>query len=296
MKVIIIGTNGFIGENLFHFIKKKGFEVEGFSSSEPGNIDPKTGILSDEFRIPEGTNAVIYLAQSPCYHQVPEMFPHVINVNVASAVKLVELARRAEVERFIYTSTGNVYAPSFEPLTENSPIRRDDWYSLSKVHAEEALSLFRNYMNITVIRPFGIYGPGQKDKLIPNLCRSILQGQKIYIEKNPNDEKDLGGLRLSLCYIYDAVKIVADLLVLQGPPIMNVAGDRAISIREIALQVSQFLQKKVSFEILDKAREKDLIADISLLKRFVPPQFTPIEEGLRKTSEHFLRERDSLKS
>lgn len=281
MKVIIIGVKGFIGKNLFDFIRKKGLETEAFSSSEPGTIDPKTGILSDEFRIPEGTTAVVFLAQSPYYRQMPDMFLHLINVNVASAVKLAELSRRAKVGRFIYASTGNVYSPSFEPLAESSPIRRDNWYSLSKVHAEEALSLFRNYMEVIIVRPFGIYGPGQTNKLVPNLLNSILREQEIHIERNPHDSTDIDGLRISLCYIEDAVKMLYKLITDGGPHHLNIAGERPVSIREIVSTMANYMGKEPRFKLSENYRQFDLIADISLLKKTLNPEFTNIQDGLR---------------
>jgi nucleoside-diphosphate-sugar epimerase len=59
--------------------------------------------------------------------------------------------------------------PVFVPIRKQTPLYRDEWYPLSKLHAEEALSLYRRYMDVIIVRPFGIYGPGQKDWLVPNL-------------------------------------------------------------------------------------------------------------------------------
>lgn len=262
MKVIIIGARGFIGKNLLHFIQKKGVEVQGFSSSEPGNIDPKTGILSDEFRIPNGTTVVIYLAQSPHYYQIPEMLHHIINVNVASAVRMAELARKAKVRRFIYASTGNAYRPSFQAMPETAPIGGDNGYVITKIFAEKVVSLFNKYMDIIIIRPFGIYGPGQTDKLVPNLLNSLLQGRDIYVERNPHDLTDMGGLKISLCYIEDAVKMLYKLITDGGPHHLNIAGERPVSIREIVSTMANYLGKEPRFKLSENYRQFDLIADV----------------------------------
>ncbi len=94
-------------------------------------------------------------------------------VNVHSAVAIAEHARRAGAKRFVYASTGNVYAAGFAPFSEAAPVRRDDWYALSKVHAEEALALFRPQLDVVIARLFGVYGPGQKGRLVPNLLASV---------------------------------------------------------------------------------------------------------------------------
>ena len=285
MKILIIGSKGFFGSRLSNYLKKRNVGVQGFSSSDGNAIDPQTGNLSDTFSIPEGTGAVIYLAQSPYYHRVPEMFPHLVSVNVASAVKAAELSRRAKVKRFIYASTGNVYAPAFQPLPETAPVRKDNWYALSKVMAEEALSLYRNDMDITVIRPFGIYGPGQANKLVPNLLKSLLEGKEISLDRNPHDPDDLDGLRVSLCYIDDAVAMIAGLLMKSGPHYLNIAGDTAAGIRQIVTLMAGCVGKEAKLTVSEKYRQFDLIADVSLLRKVLNPVFTGLEAGIRKTVE-----------
>lgn len=287
MKVVIMGSGGFVGRHLVRFLQEKGIDTQGFSSSLPGGIDPNTGVLSDEFMIQGGTtDTVVYLAQSPFYNQAPEMAMHLINVNLVSLLKVADLARKAKVKRFVYASTGNVYAPSFEPLSENSALRRDNWYSLSKIHGEEALSLYNNDMDIIVVRPFGIYGPGQTGKLVPKLLDSVIHNRAISVNRNPHDIDDLDGLRISLCYIDDMVEILYRLSTSGGPSYLNVAGDKAVSIRQIAMLMAEYLKRDVEFKIVEESRDFNLIADISLLKKALNPKFTEFHEGIRKTVDN----------
>lgn len=286
MKILIIGSKGFLGSHLFNYVKKRNGDVQGFSSSDGNAIDPHTGNLSDTFSIPEGTDAVIYLAQSPYYNRATEMFPHLMSVNVVSAVKVAELSRRAKVRRFIYASTGNVYAPSFAPLSETAPLRRDNCYALSKVHAEEALSLYRNDMDITMIRPFGIYGHGQTNKLVPNLLKSLREAKTISIDRNPQNTADLDGLKISLCFIDDAVEMIFKLLGRSGHSCLNIAGDKAVSIRQIATLMAGYLGREAKITVLGSHRQFDLIADISLLLDTLNPAFTSLEAGIKKVVEY----------
>lgn len=278
-----------MGQHFCAFLQQKGVKVTGVSSSQGHGIDPSSGNLSNQFRIEESTDAVVYLAQSPYYRQNQGNFYHIMNVNMMAALRVAEIARKNGVGKYIYASTGNVYSPSFAPLHESSSLRREDFYSLSKIHAEETLSFFRDDFRLTVIRPFGIYGPGQKDKLIPHLFKSILQKKEVYIEKNPLDPEDRDGLRVSFCYIDDLVEILAQLLYHDGPPVLNIAGEKGISIREVAASMASFLGKEVSFHILDRNRQGDLVADIALLKKVLSPQFTPFQQGLAKTVEFALQ-------
>jgi nucleoside-diphosphate-sugar epimerase len=283
MKVLIVGSGGFIGKNLISHLALKGLDVFGISSSDGEGINPCTGILSEQFSIPIGTDAIIYLAQSPYYRQVPDMASHLLNVNVVSAVTVANMARKANVNRFIYTSTGNVYAPSFNPLSENAPLNKANWYSLSKIQAEEALALFRNDMDIVIARLFGVYGPGQSNKLIPNLLNSVIKETKIRIEKNSVDSQDLEGLKLSVLYIQNLIDILTHLLTIKNPPhYLNISSNEIVSIKQIANIMGSLLNKQVKFEISEKERSFDLIADISCLQAIGNYSFTKIDDGIKK--------------
>lgn len=287
MKIAIIGSNGYIGRNLLSFLTNIGNDIIGFSSSDGNSINPQTGMLCDKFEIPAGTDAVVYLSQSPFYNQCPEMAWHLWNVNVASALKAAEASKKAAVKKFIYASTGNVYAPSFAPLSENSPLRRDNYYSLSKIHAEESLLLYRDCFDLSLIRIFGVYGQRQTGKLIPNLYNSIKQGKTVLLGTNPNNSNDNDGLKISLCFIDDVLKIISDLLDKPNMPIINVAGEQVVSVREIAAFICRHLGLPLNCELTGKPRQFDLIADISLLKSIIELRFTPFESGLRKTLESY---------
>ncbi len=288
MRIAILGARGYLGRHLVTFLRRMGVEVFPFSSQTEGNIDPRTGVLSDAFLLPEAIDTIVYLAQSPFYHNVLENFSHVINVNVSSAVKVAECARKKRVQRLIYASTGNVYTPSFGPISEATPLKKRNGYIMSKVWAEEALSLFRDDFQLILLRPFGIYGPGQTNKLIPNLLDSIFQGREIYLERNPQNSSDHGGLRISLCYIDDAVKMLSQLITQGGPPYLNIAGDRAVSIREMVTLMSEYLKRDCRVSLSEKYRQSDLIADISLLTETLKPRFTSLEDGLRATVDERL--------
>lgn len=290
MKVLIFGVKGFIGEHLFKYLELEGIDVYGVSSSQPHTIDPETGILSQIFSIEPDTDVVVYLSQSPFYRQAPEQVNHLFNVNVLSAVEVAKLAIKANVKKFIYTSTGNVYSPSFESLLETSPLNRNNWYSLSKIHAEEALNLFRNDMEIVITRIFGVYGEGQENKLIPNLIHSVASKKEIFIDKNPLDKTDLEGLKISLIYIQDLVEIMKYMIIDNEQKFnqtINLSSNETLSIREMINIVSQKLDKIPNCNLLDKYRTGNLIADISLLKKCINYQLTPFEIGVQKMLNQF---------
>lgn len=285
MRVAVFGAGGYIGRYLMARLRLAGEDAISYSSATGNVFDARTGILAESVEIPAGTECVIYLAQSPFYRQMPEMASHLWGVNVVSALKTADLARRCGAKRFIYASTGNVYSPSFSPLLEGSPLRRDDWYALSKVHAEEGLALYRNDLSVTAARIFGAYGPRQTGRMVPRMVEAIRSGVTIKLAPNPHDVGDQGGLRVSLCYIDDVVEIIFRLIRETAPNAINVAGPEPFSVRKIALAIGAQLGITPQFEVASQHREFDLIADVTKLVETLNPKFSHFSDGIANTVE-----------
>jgi UDP-glucose 4-epimerase len=284
LKACIFGPGGYLGSALVVALRARGDDLQ-LISSQDGGINLTTGLLAEDVQVRAGTDVVYYLSQSPHYRQVPQAAAHLLTVNCVAAVQAAMSASRAGVRRFVYASTGNVYSPSFAALAEEAPVRRDSWYPLSKLMAEEALALFRDRMDVTSVRIFGIYGPRQTDKLIPMLVDSVRQGKQVFAERNPQDPSDLDGLKVSPIYIDDAVSALLKLGTGPAAPVLNLAGDRVLSVAEIAEAIGKGLNKPVRVQVADKARQTDLVADIGLLNRLQRPTFTPFEEGIAQVLE-----------
>jgi UDP-glucose 4-epimerase len=280
VKAMVIGAGGFLGRHLCHAWARRGIDVIASSSADATGIDPATGLLPDAFRVPPGTDAVVYLAQSPRGALLPASADHLLAVNVVSAVRAATRAREAGARRFVYASTGNVYRPSFDALREGDPLCRDNWYSLSKVQAEEALALMQGELDVTSVRIFGLYGPGQSGRLVPNLAASVAQHRPVTLAPRPGAARCDGGLRISLLHVDDAVRILAALLELRGLPVLNLGGPEALDIRGLAEIIGERLGVAPELRETDRARAGDLVADIRLLQTALGPTFVPIREGL----------------
>ncbi len=282
MSVLVIGSGGYMGSHLMDALNAQGMNAIGASSSNGYGIDPVSGILPENFLISPHTSTVVYMAQSPRFRQVPEESAHVLAVNVYSATRAAILARAAGVKRFIYISTGTVYAPSFLPIKEGAPVRRDGWYALSKLQGEEALNLFRQDMEVVIVRPFGVYGPRQEGRLVGNLLNSVLKGLPITLQGRLDDPNDKDGLKISLCYIEDATRALLEIICNGGDSIINLAGMEAYSVRTIANKLGLLVDRNPKFEFSKSVRDSDLIADVSILRKYAPFNFTKIDEGLSK--------------
>lgn len=285
MKAIVVGSGGFLGRALMREFERRGDSAVGLSSGNATGIDPATGLFRTRPLFPADADVVFFVAQSPLTRAAATHADHLLAVNCVAAVQAALAAREAGIHRFIYTSTGNVYVPSYSPLAEDSPPRRDDWYSLSKVHGEEALTLLGQTLEVTAVRLFGVYGPGQTGRLVPNLIQSVADEREITLQPAPGEGAYTGGLRISLCHVEDVARILRDVAGLKGVPRLNVASEQVSDVRSIADAIAQVLGQRARLRVAHETRPFDLVADVGLLKKLLSPSFADLARGLRETVE-----------
>lgn len=283
MKLLVFGSRGFLGKCVTRRAHLAGIDLREVSSSLGNGLDPETGLLQEGFDISSDTTAVVYLSQSPHSSEGAEGVAHALAVNTFAPLQVAAIAAKAGTARFIYISTGTVYAPSFAPLVESSPLRRDSLYALSKVHAEEALSLLRHRLSLTVVRPFALYGPGQTNRLVPKLAESIRQGRTVTLQPKASGQSDAedGGLRISLCHVEDAADAILSLAANDAPTCVNLASPEALSIKEIAQHLGERMGKTPKFHVDAQSRAHDLVADTCLLSKCCSVDFRPFSEGVK---------------
>lgn len=101
-------------------------------------------------------------------------------VNVASTLNLAEQAAAAGVKRFIFISSIKVNGESTlpgAPFTADQPASPVDPYGVSKFKAEQGLRELagRTSMEVVIIRPVLVYGPGVKANFL-NMIRWLDKG------------------------------------------------------------------------------------------------------------------------
>ena len=277
MKVAVVGAGGYLGRSLCSRLESHGHSVVRLSSKS-GDFDPDSGLLTAT-RLPEGIDAGVYLAQLPYGRSGPELADHLWNVNVTSALRARRLVASAGGRRFLYASTGSVYAPAFTANRESDPVDRASAYPLSKIHAEEALALAPGEVDVSVLRLFGIFGAGQHARLFPRLCEAIRAGGPVDLFPAAAEAEDRG-LRLSLCHVDDAAEVIIALLPILGLPRVNVAAPNPTTMYDLAVEIGRNLGCTPQFRHALPARTCDLLADTSLLTGLAVYEFPPLADRI----------------
>lgn len=287
MKIAIFGALSFIGRHLRALLSTRKHKVFSFYNSVSGLSIPgsvhcdlsKKGSI----HIPESIDAAFYLAQSAHYRDFPAQAEDIFAVNSLGPVRAAKAALESGCRFFFYASSGNVYAPAFTPLAENSPTSPHTPYAASKLMGEMAAGCFDTSMTVVSGRIFGAYGPAQKAMLPWILLQKIHNDEPVELAPGPCGED--GGLHISFIYIADLAERLLNLaeLALAGvtlPSFLNLGGPEPVAIKSFALAIGRALDKPVNFVEVPNARPFDLRADISLLNSLCPIPFTPLEKGI----------------
>lgn len=199
-KVLLTGSDGFIGSHLLERLVELGADVRAmvlynsFNSwgwldtiekSRLADVEIVAGDIRDAHRVQEfakDIEIVFHLAALiaiPYSYHSPDSY---VETNVRGTLNVLQAARKADVMRFIHTSTSEVYGTArFVPITEEHPIVGQSPYSASKIAADQlAVSFHRSFeLPVSIVRPFNTYGPRQSARaIIPAVVTQALSGQK----------------------------------------------------------------------------------------------------------------------
>jgi UDP-glucose 4-epimerase len=226
--------------------------------------------------LPPKIDNIVYLAQSDYFRDFPDKAKDIFAVNTSSVLKLLEYARQAGVQRFIYASSGGVYGPSNTALNEESHLALRDnlgFYLSTKLCSEALLENYAAYMQIIILRFFFVYGPGQrKDMLIPRLIQRVHQELPLLLQGED-------GLSLNPIYVVDAVSAIKHALQLTGSHKINIGGPDVLNLRQLGCEIAKQLGKKPIFK-LENQEQSHLIADITRMKELLGSPITSFSKGL----------------
>lgn len=286
MRVLVTGATGFLGS---HLVKELVSRHQVYAAVRDDRAPAGTHPIPANLELPlatmewPATDAVVHIAQSPHYRSFPDGAAGVFAVAALATQGLLDYAVRVGAKRFIFASTGGLYAPSRLPLREDDPLEIGETalshYFASKRAGELVAAAYGQALDVTVLRIFFCYGPGQAaEMLMPRLAHIVRDARPIRLAGQE-------GLRFNPVFVDDAAASVARLAEGGGPAVVNIAGPTVISLREVGETLGRVLGKAPIFENEGSSASPSMVADIARLTAAVGRPLVEPEEGLARLAQ-----------
>jgi len=299
VKVLVSGGAGFIGSNTVDALIEAGHEVvvvDDLSVGKKSNLNPSAVFYETDIRDEklseifekEKPDAVIHHAAQVSVRESVKNPTHDASINLVGSINLLEGARKNNVKKFVYASTGGVIygEPEYLPCDEKHPVAPICPYGASKYAFEQYLKMYHILygMDYTILRYANVYGPRQ-DPLGEAGVIAIFAGL-LFDGKNPIVFGD-GDQTRDYVYVGDVVS--ANLLALEKTTenkLFNIATAKETSVNELG----EILIKEVGVDIRPKHTNpvvgeiRNIHLDASLAEKQLG--WTPkvgLRDGIKKT-------------
>lgn len=315
-KILVTGSDGFIGSHLTERLVQEGYDVRAFVNynsfnswgwldHSPQEIVSQVEIFSGDIRDPHGVkkamencDVVMHLAALiaiPYSYHSPDTY---VDTNIKGTLNIMQAARELGVEKVIHTSTSEVYGTAkFVPITEDHPLQGQSPYSASKIGADQmALSFYNSFgLPVSIIRPFNTYGPRQSARaVIPTIITQIAAGQKTIKLGSLHPTRDFN-------YVKDTVRGFISMAQSDRSvgEVINIGSNYEVSIGQTAECIAELMGQDIEIVTEDnrlrpeKSEVERLWADNSKAKELLgwEPDYSGTEgfkRGLAETIEWFL--------
>lgn len=187
MKVLVTGTDGYIGSVLGPYLLSYGYEVTGLDTGfyRAGWLFNNGELIYPSYRNKdlrnieledlEGFDAVVHLAELS-NDPLGKLNPDVTDkINHQGSVRIARISKQAGIERFVYASSCSVYGKGNDDYkTENSELHPLTAYAKCKARVEREISqLADDYFCPTFLRNATAYGASPRmrfDIVLNNLA------------------------------------------------------------------------------------------------------------------------------
>lgn len=166
MKICVTGSSGQIGSYVVDVAREQGHDVVGLDL-RPSEWTTHVGDIrrAEDVRAAlNGCEAVVHCAAHISVQGSIDNPLNDLDHNIAGTVQLLEESRKAEVKRFLLTSSAAVYGtPVMTPISEEHPTVPLSPYGVSKLACEHYARIYSELhgMSVVIVRPFNVYSARQ---------------------------------------------------------------------------------------------------------------------------------------
>ncbi len=308
--VLVTGGAGAIGGNLVRALleaeTKRVVILDNLSSSYTWNVvrDSRVAFLkgdvtkdADVAKAFRTKPQVVYHLAAHFANQNSVDHPELdLTVNGMGILKVLEHARNADLDRFVYASSGCGIYGSHTPMPFTEEFTSMDLYTpyqVTKMLGELYTNMYHNLYDLPVVntRFFNSYGPGEVPgryrNVIPNFFYWAMRGKPLPITGTGNETRDF-------TYVGDIVNGLVAAAVYDEAvgEAINLATGREIKILDLATWVNEITGNKAGTVFMERRnwdKKNRLLASIEKARKLLhyEPQ-TDFQSGLKNVHGWFV--------
>ena len=267
--ILVTGATGYIGSHICKILEKKRINyiaIDNLSSSSSKNIKNKKIFFKYDFSSNKTFSIIRKKKIQTVIHSGAFTFPSESEIkkkkyyenNIKKTKKFIDYCKKANVKKFIFFSSSNVYKFKIKSPPSINP---ENYYGYTKLYIEKYLKK-KSFDNLLILRLFNIAGfikdfnffeyKTKYRRIMPSICSSIIQNSKIYIY----GKKTLKGFTYSkrdYLHISDFLNLVIILLKKNIKfKIFDVGSCKATSLKKIINIFEKITKKKVNYLLKEK--------------------------------------------
>ncbi len=249
MRIAVAGSDGFLGRNVCSVLEQKGHQIikiditQGFDLSDPKSVEMVPTV-----------DCFVHLANLvfvPGSYENPALY---YRVNYMTTLNALEICRKWKA-RLVYISSYVYGSPQYLPVDEKHPVCPFNPYAQTKVICEKLCEGYhRDFgVSVSILRPFNLYGLGQKGKLlIPEIMEQLKVGKEIIQLKAASPRRDYVNVR----DVAKAIGICSESKEEYG--VYNVCSGESVSVKELTEIINSCLKHKVQFQFSSSDRPNEV--------------------------------------
>lgn len=180
-----------------------------------------------------------------------------LDTNIMGTIHLLEAMREIpSIKGMIFASSDKSYGKTTKAYTEESPLKGDHPYDVSKSAADLIVqTYYKTYGTKVVTTRFGnVYGEGDLhwDRLIPGLCEAIIKNKTFNIRSDGKYVRDY-------LYVKDVVNgyimLLSHIDAVMGEA-FNFSSSDTLSVTDLIKKIESVLSIKVPYTILNQAKNE----------------------------------------
>jgi nucleoside-diphosphate-sugar epimerase len=293
MKILVTGGKGFIGSKIVEMLSNDGHKVTVVDNHDTYGIMTKeelnklnqwrtrNWVAKNVSMIPGdildrliclkafsfNPDIVIHLATYPRAKIVDNDPINGIPKVIGTTTNLLWHASQFGTKKFVYISSSMVYGDFVDGMKEDGQTKPKNIYGEAKLTGERMVKLFakRDGLNYNIIRPSGVYGPGDMpDRVVSKFFAKAMKNETITLHNGEN--------KVDFTYRQDAARgIIQAALSSVANVSFNITAGHATSLRTLAETIIDITGSKSDVEdignhklypmrgTLDISRAKDLL-------------------------------------